>query len=146
MKTKRKPTVLRQITDYMDTLDDIAMWWKNSNKFGWRPTISGLTKKGTYFDIDIKKKGKPLTKEQISYIEKSKKIGAIFIVATGLYDFKITWWLTFPCKPKSNSNCDHMHMRYYPDPSGNNDSYYECLKCGREIRSGYKIKGAEIEY
>jgi hypothetical protein len=28
--------------------------------------------------------------------------------------------------------CDHSETKYYPDPSGNNDSCYCCLICGLE--------------
>lgn len=29
--------------------------------------------------------------------------------------------------------CDHPVKTYHPDPSGNNDSHYECCICGKEI-------------
>lgn len=29
--------------------------------------------------------------------------------------------------------CDHSETRYWPDPSGNNDSFTECCLCGREL-------------
>jgi hypothetical protein len=29
--------------------------------------------------------------------------------------------------------CRHLARTYYPDPSGNNDSYYECDHCGRSL-------------
>ena len=29
--------------------------------------------------------------------------------------------------------CPHLETRYYPDASGNNDSYYECKWCGAEV-------------
>lgn len=28
--------------------------------------------------------------------------------------------------------CKHEKTRYYPDPSGNNDSFHSCLDCGLE--------------
>lgn len=28
--------------------------------------------------------------------------------------------------------CAHERTRYHPDPSGNGDSSYECLDCGKE--------------
>ncbi len=30
-------------------------------------------------------------------------------------------------------NCPHWSKSYHPDPSGNNDSYYECDTCGAYI-------------
>jgi hypothetical protein len=30
-------------------------------------------------------------------------------------------------------NCSHYEFVYHPDPSGNSDSYYECLICGKEL-------------
>ena len=29
--------------------------------------------------------------------------------------------------------CPHLETRYFPDASGNNDSYYECKWCGAEV-------------
>ena len=29
------------------------------------------------------------------------------------------------------STCPHKHTGFVPDPSGNNDSYYECNVCGK---------------
>ena len=29
--------------------------------------------------------------------------------------------------------CKHLHSIYHPDPSGNNDSWDECVVCGREV-------------
>lgn len=29
--------------------------------------------------------------------------------------------------------CPHLETQYYPDASGNNDSWYECKWCGVEI-------------
>jgi len=31
------------------------------------------------------------------------------------------------------AKCPHIETRYYPDASGNNDSYYECKWCGAEV-------------
>jgi hypothetical protein len=31
------------------------------------------------------------------------------------------------------SKCGHWSRTYHPDPSGNNDSYYSCDTCGKEI-------------
>ncbi len=30
--------------------------------------------------------------------------------------------------------CPHSETQYHPDPSGNNDSSYECHICGKEAR------------
>ena len=29
--------------------------------------------------------------------------------------------------------CEHEVTKYYPDPSGNNDSHTDCLICGKEV-------------
>ena len=29
--------------------------------------------------------------------------------------------------------CPHKETEYHPDPSGNNDSFYECKECGQEV-------------
>ena len=35
---------------------------------------------------------------------------------------------------KFQKTCEHppKHVHYYPDPSGNNDSYNECAVCGKQ--------------
>lgn len=35
---------------------------------------------------------------------------------------------------KIQNECPHYDTTYYPDPTGNNDSFYECRLCGKEIR------------
>lgn len=32
-------------------------------------------------------------------------------------------------------NCPHHETTYYPDPSGNNDSYHICTACGKEAKN-----------
>jgi hypothetical protein len=34
---------------------------------------------------------------------------------------------------KLQTKCKHEHKTFYPDPSGNNDSYYECDDCGKYL-------------
>jgi len=34
---------------------------------------------------------------------------------------------------KATKDCDHPIKTFHPDPSGNNDSYYECDICGVEL-------------
>lgn len=34
---------------------------------------------------------------------------------------------------KIRSQCKHWDRVYHPDPSGNNDSYYECTICGLNV-------------
>lgn len=31
------------------------------------------------------------------------------------------------------SRCPHLQVKYHPDASGNNDSWFECLLCGAEV-------------
>jgi hypothetical protein len=41
---------------------------------------------------------------------------------------------TFQVKIRGHRNsCQHELTTYYPDPSGNNDSYTECNICGAEL-------------
>jgi len=34
---------------------------------------------------------------------------------------------------EEQEKCPHKSITFHPDPSGNNDSYYECNRCGKEI-------------
>lgn len=34
---------------------------------------------------------------------------------------------------ESQKKCKHIKTQFYPDASGNNDSYYECINCGKHI-------------
>lgn len=34
---------------------------------------------------------------------------------------------------KARKGCEHSVTKYYPDASGNNDSWYECLCCGANL-------------
>ena len=34
---------------------------------------------------------------------------------------------------KARECCDHPSRKHHPDPSGNNDSFYECTICGAEF-------------
>lgn len=53
-----------------------------------------------------------IDKELKLYLEKIKALNAIARV--------------------TRSMCDHSETQYYPDASGNNDSYHVCLICGLE--------------
>ncbi len=37
-------------------------------------------------------------------------------------------------KTEIQAKCNHYSTTYYPDASGNNDSYTECDVCGKELR------------
>ena len=34
---------------------------------------------------------------------------------------------------EAQKKCTHKHTTYYPDASGNNDSWTECDECGAEV-------------
>jgi hypothetical protein len=37
------------------------------------------------------------------------------------------------CIKDWQKKCEHWSKTYHPDPSGNNDSFYECNICGKEL-------------
>jgi len=34
---------------------------------------------------------------------------------------------------EERKKCKHKETKFHPDASGNNDSYYECINCGKKV-------------
>ncbi len=62
---------------------------------------------------EIKSLHREIEKELIKYEEKKK------VLEAGI--------------KMQQEKCEHWTTNFHPDPSGNNDSYYECAICGKDV-------------
>lgn len=60
-----------------------------------------------------------------------KLCGGLINSETAKYDLRIKELRV--CIRDWQKKCEHWSKTYHPDPSGNNDSFYECNVCGKEF-------------